>query len=148
MTREWKIGMAALALTLILAALMVGVGLAVSLTMTKPPPRIELADLLADWKKNPVGTERRYNGLPVRVTGCHLFHYGKNRHGDHYVILTASPKPGVGESDLQAFVQSADAYKSVGRFDLGSRVTAEVIFDQGADGKPRSNLVRLLAPGE
>lgn len=112
-------------------------------------PRIELSRLLEDYKRNPVGTKERYGGKPLLVTGAFYVKYDKNRFGDKYILLTADPDGQAAAAKiavLLAFVADDAAYKSVGKFDIGSAVEAEVLLDQGAESPLLHSRLRVLRP--
>lgn len=117
----------------------------------KPKPRpvvdADFQELVRDWRRNPIATHEKYSGKAVRVTG-YLYDVGARGGGEYYVEIAGEADAGWLQAKIKASVPARPLVREIGKFDKKSKITVEIILQEGAGSSPEATLQAIQKPTE
>ncbi len=109
----------------------------------RPAVAVDLEELLAKWKQNPVAVATEYQGTQVEVVGF-VGQMGQSPGRDVYVYL--SPISGGGMFDSALVFVDGQVLADMKNHPTGSRARFRVLLNQGVDRVLRVEAISVSPP--
>jgi hypothetical protein len=104
--------------------------------------KVDLAQLLAAWDKNPMAVIEQYKAVDIELTGF-VVEISSNLHRQVYVSVSPSSQPESKRHAIQVFLLDDSLKSQMKGFPLGSKITVHVLIGSDPIG-PRARCLKII----